>query len=82
MIYEVTIEAYQEGKNAKGFAEKKSGIIFPQPVWMQYSAYKSLSNMWRSRKDELKFKIDTSMGEANKAASSGRIDIRIVNMIC
>lgn len=64
VIQEVAAEAHSEGRVAKGFAEKKSGIMFPDPAWMQYSTYSSLSAMWLERKDDLKRKIELGKAEA------------------
>jgi hypothetical protein len=66
MIFEVAGEAYQEGRVAKGFAEKKSGIMFPNPAWMQYSTYNSLASVWLTRKDELRRRIDLGKATAMK----------------
>lgn len=69
MIHEVANEAYVEGRVAKGFAERKSGIVFSQPPWMQYGTYASLSSIWRLRKDELAEKIEINRGETMKILS-------------
>jgi len=69
-IYEVAAEAYHEGRNAKGFAEKKSGIVFPQTSWMQYSTYSSLSSIINAKKEGIKFKIETRMGDASRVMSA------------
>ena len=66
MIFEVAVEAHSEGRVAKGFAEKKSGIMFPNPAWMQYGTYSALSGMWRQRKDDLKRRIELGKAEATK----------------
>lgn len=66
MILEVAGEAHNEGRVAKGFAEKKSGIMFPNPPWMQYGTYASLSTMWRERKDDLKRRIELGKATAAK----------------
>lgn len=69
MIHDVAAEAHSEGRVAKGFAEKKSGIMFPDPAWMQYGTYSSLSAMWRSKKDDLKRRIELGKAEAAKNLS-------------
>ena len=66
MIFELCYEAYHEGKHAKGYAERKTGIFIPFPAYMQYNTYNLLSNQWQHRKDELKRKIELNRGEVNK----------------
>jgi len=63
MILEVAADSHTEGRVAKGFAEKKSGIIFPDPTWMQFGTYASLSSIWRGRKDELQRTIELNKAE-------------------
>ena len=75
LFTEIAIDALSEGKAAKGFAEKKSGIIFPHPLWMQYGAYDSLSSIWKARKDELRHRIEVSKGESAKLLSTGSSSI-------
>ena len=66
LMVEIAKEAINEGRTAKGFAEKKSGIILSRPLWMQDSTYSSLSSIWRKRKDLLIEKIEIGRGEASK----------------
>eukprot|EP01038_Epipyxis_sp_PR26KG_P004244 gene4244-6023_t len=68
MILEIAVEAQEEGKTAKLFAEKKSGIFLPKPAWMQYHTYQSLSSITRVHKDEL-----LNMLEINKGAVANAI---------
>lgn len=70
LVSQIAHEALAEGKAAKGFAETKSGIIFPHPNWMQYGAYESLASIWKARKDELKHLIEVSKGESAKLLST------------
>lgn len=57
IIHEVATESFKEGHIAKLSAEVISGIFFPTPVWMQYSTYCLLRDMWKKRKVELKNNI-------------------------
>lgn len=66
MIKEVAYEAYQEGRTAKGFAEKKSGIMIPFPVYMQFNTYSSLADIWRNRKEYLRTQIEINRGKSSK----------------
>jgi hypothetical protein len=75
LFAEIAQEALSEGRAAKGFAEKKSGIIFPHPLWMQYGAYNSLSSIWKARKDDLRHRIEVSKGESAKLLTSGSSSI-------
>lgn len=79
---EVASEAHSEGRVAKGFAEKKSGIMFPNPAWMQYGTYASLSTMWRERKDELRRRIELGKAVAAKylAMDPNRKDKKALSM--
>lgn len=64
MIEDIAKQAIQEGRVAKTSAEKVSGLVFPNPVWMQYGTYKSLATIWKLRKEELKMRIDANRGLA------------------
>lgn len=57
MVYEVAKESIAEGNIAKVSAEMISGIYYPTPVWMQYTTYCLLRDIWKNRKKELKNKI-------------------------
>lgn len=57
MIYEIARESIAEGNIAKVSAEMISGIYCPTPVWMQYTTYCLLRDMWKKRKMELKNNI-------------------------
>lgn len=54
IIFEVAGESFKEGHVAKLSAEVISGIFFPTPIWMQYTTYCLLRDMWKQRKAELK----------------------------
>lgn len=66
----MSYEAYTEGRNAKNFAERKSGIIFPHPVYMQYDTYASLAAIWRLRKEELLTSIEINRGRTAQILSA------------
>jgi hypothetical protein len=57
VIVEIATESIKEGHVAKLSAEVISGIFFPTPVWMQYTTYCLLRDMWKQRKYELKNNI-------------------------
>lgn len=69
MVFELAVEAYEEGRSAKNFVEKKTGIYFPELVGqmhMQYHTYNDLSTMWTTRKHQLRTDIEMQKGQANK----------------
>lgn len=70
MTMEVAQECIKEGKAAKIASERISGLLFPTPVWMQYTTYESLSTVWKLRKQELKERIDANKGLAAKTAAA------------
>ncbi len=53
MFYELAAEAIEEGRAAKIAAEQTSGIVFSNPIGMQYTAYCHLRDVWKSRKESL-----------------------------
>lgn len=57
MMYEIARESMSEGNIAKVSAEMISGIYYPTPVWMQYTTYCLLRDIWKNRKKELKNNI-------------------------
>jgi hypothetical protein len=59
--FEVATEAFKEGNIAKINAEVVSGIFFPTPIWMQYTTYCLLRDMWKDRKQLLKNNIQIGM---------------------
>ena len=59
--YEISMEAFKEGNIAKINAEVVSGIFFPTPIWMQYTTYCLLRDMWKERKQLLKNNIQIGM---------------------
>lgn len=61
-INDVAKESYEEGRIAKSAAEKISGLIFPDPVWMQHSSYRVIRDLWKDRKSYLKLNIDMKLG--------------------
>ena len=67
---EIASEALKEGNLAKINAEVISGIFFPTPVWMQYSTYCLLRDMWKDRKQWLKNNIQ--IGNATRNVTHGR----------
>jgi hypothetical protein len=70
MIFDLCYEAYHEGRHAKAYAERKTGVFIPFPAYMQYDTYNLLANQWQHRKDELKKKIELNRGEVNKIIAS------------
>jgi len=66
MIKETAKETYHEGKMAKKSAERLSGLIFPNPKTMQYDAYKSLVEVWKHRKSDLRVRIEINRGVSSK----------------
>ena len=68
MIEGAAAEAVKEGANAKYTAERVSGIMFPDPTWMQFGIYSSLAGMWRQRKDDLRRQIALKFGPRAGAA--------------
>jgi hypothetical protein len=64
VIFEIATESLKEGHVAKLSAEVISGIFFPTPVWMQYTTYCLLRDMWKQRKVELKNQIQ--IGESSQ----------------
>lgn len=66
MILEIAQDSYSEGLIAKAGAEKKSGIIFNKPNWIQHSIYATLSDIWKRRKEELRIKIEMNKGLSSK----------------
>jgi hypothetical protein len=68
VIFEIATESLKEGHVAKLSAEVLSGIFFPTPVWMQYTTYCLLRDMWKQRKVELKNQIQ--IGESPRHPSS------------
>ena len=57
ILQTVAEESIFEGRNAKNAAERESGIVFPDPVWMQFGAYDSLAKIWKTRKEKLRENI-------------------------
>ncbi len=66
MMFELSHEAIQEGKNAKLITERKTGIFFPQPNYMSYGTYNMLSNLWISYKNKLKEEIELNEASIQK----------------
>jgi hypothetical protein len=66
MILEIAQDSYSEGLIAKASAEKKSGIIFNKPNWIQFSIYATLADIWKRRKEELRIKIELNKGLSSK----------------
>jgi hypothetical protein len=75
MILETAKETYHEGKMAKKSAERLSGLIFPNPKTMQYDAYRSLVEVWKYRKNELRKQIEINRGLASKGAKAANNEI-------
>ena len=44
-----------------------TGIMFPDPTWMQFGIYSSLANTWRQRKEYLRQQIALKFGSAGGA---------------
>ena len=61
-IDDVAKESIEEGRIAKAAAEKLSGLIFPDPTWMQHSSYRVIRDLWKDRKSYLKQNIDMKLG--------------------
>lgn len=55
-----------EGSVSKLSAEVISGVYFPNPVWMQYTTYCLLRDMWKKRKKDLKNQITIGLGAKQK----------------
>jgi len=70
LIDEIASEAVNEGKNAKASMEKLSGLIFPNPQWMQFGVYYSLAEIWKRRKAALKLRIEINRGLASKVSAA------------
>jgi hypothetical protein len=66
MYYDIAAESIDEGRAAKISAEQISGIVFAQPVGMQYNAYCNLRDAWKRRKQELKFSIQLLQSTSQK----------------
>ena len=64
------MEAFKEGNIAKINAEVVSGIFFPSPLWMQYTTYCLLRDMWKDRKQLLKNNIQIGLGTKQNFESS------------
>jgi hypothetical protein len=56
-------EALFDGMKAKFVAERLSGLLIPQPSWMQYSSYCVIRDLWKDRKKVLKTKLELGMGQ-------------------
>lgn len=68
-------DTYREGKNAKKSAERLSGLVFPNPRGMQYDAYRSLVEVWKARKSELRQEIEIKRGLAAGAKAQEEIPL-------
>ena len=71
-IEEVAKEALTEGKEAKIAAEKISGLIFPDPSWMQHDSYRLIRDLWKDRKAFLSRNIEMKLGITNKAENASK----------
>lgn len=77
-------ETYGEGKFSKDSAERMSGIAFPQPKTMQFNVYRSLVDIWKRRKLELKTIVEMNMGfaamnvKANTRPVLGEGDFKVI----
>jgi hypothetical protein len=79
MMREVATEAIAEGEAAKRTAERVSGIMFPDPQWMQYDLYATLALNWKQRKAFLRRQIALKFGPSGgppKDESVGLDEIR------
>jgi hypothetical protein len=64
MMVDIARDTYREGQNAKMSAERLSGLVFPNPRGMQYDAYRSLVEVWKARKSQLREEIEIKRGLA------------------
>lgn len=69
-IRKIVDESIAEGRVARFASERLSGILFPNPVWMQFGTYHLLSEIWKERKDSLKRRIEVNRGQASKSAAA------------
>ena len=69
-IKEIALETYNEGRTAKRNAERMSGIAFPNPRTMQFFVYRSLVDIWKRRKAELRLTVDANKGFAMAVAKA------------
>ena len=58
--------ALQDGKSAKLIAERQSGLLVPNPAWMQYSSYCLIRDLWKERKKFLKRELEMRIGDFKK----------------
>lgn len=72
-ILQVARESLVEGREAKIAAEKISGLIFPNPPWMQHSTYTVIRDLWKDRKVFLKRQIEMRMQAGNKAEAAKKV---------
>jgi hypothetical protein len=72
MIVDVCREALVEGRNAKVAAERASGILFPNPVYMQHGTYELLAEIHKSRKEHLRVQIEVNRGLVSKSLAEGK----------
>ena len=78
---EIAVEAFKEGNIAKINAEVVSGIFFPTPIWMQYSTYCLLRDMWKDRKQLLKNNIQIGLGTKQSFENNQDADENDENML-
>lgn len=70
---EIAAETHREGRIAKLSAEHMSGIAIPNPRSMQFDMYRSLVDIWKRRKLELKTLVEVSRGAA---ATTKKVDAK------
>lgn len=78
---EIATEAFKEGNIAKINAEVVSGIFFPTPLWMQYTTYCLLRDIWKARKQELKSNIQIGLGTKQNFEQSTQEDESEENLL-
>jgi hypothetical protein len=66
VVFDIATESLREGSNAKRASEILSGIYIPTPVYLQYSTYCLLRDIWKHRKRELINNIQIGIGSKQK----------------